>query len=351
MAKVCFGLCLLLLASHVRAIDNASEAESGECPDEFVALQTGVRADVDVLCEFSKLLSYEPLICDKTSDRWMSLRSTSATYGDINMMARYKATHKSITMPPDYKKPYGLAVVCMRRPRHASGQGRPPSIGFLIPKVASSSLRGNVGLTESGFVEGPCSDMSNSFIMDPEVVRFAVVRDPVSRLASAFNQLSHEVMMNNWTTYASVLRDPAPLDPSERFAQFLEDVLVPGKVDSTIFTIPQTKILLQIGPDESRLQLPELDFLVSMDRLDEYMPELGGLLGFESKPNHISHGVWQVGKLDSNEVWQALAGNPLAARRFCDQYALDYSVFGFKLPSWCSTASLQSRRGNEGTRR
>ena len=49
MAKVCIGLCLLLLASHASAADNTCEAESGECPDEFVALQAGVRGSRQVL--------------------------------------------------------------------------------------------------------------------------------------------------------------------------------------------------------------------------------------------------------------------------------------------------------------
>lgn len=356
MAKVSFGSCLLLLAGHVRADDSACEAEPGEwsryaeqgasalqtgvraaklSPDEFVAVQTPEHADVDALCELSKLLSYESPVCDKTSNRWLSLRSVNATYGDVNMMARYKATHKHINVPPNYKRPHVDSLVCLHRPTIASGQGGPPSIGFLIPKVASSSLRSNPALSENGFVEGMCFQMNKSFIMDPDVVRFAVVREPVSRFAAALNQIYFEVMALNRTLYQSVLRDNPPLDPKERFAQFLEDVLIPGKVDSYVFTTPQTKILLQIGPDDGRLQLPELDFLVSLDMLDTYMPELGELLGFKSQSKHISYPGY-IAKLTSNEAWQALADNPIAARSFCDQYALDYRVFGFELPSWCS---------------
>jgi len=48
MPKACFGLCLLL-ASHVRAANNACEAESGESPDEFVALQAAVRDSRELL--------------------------------------------------------------------------------------------------------------------------------------------------------------------------------------------------------------------------------------------------------------------------------------------------------------
>ena len=40
MARAFSSLCLLLLASSAAADDHQCEAESGECPDDFVALQT-----------------------------------------------------------------------------------------------------------------------------------------------------------------------------------------------------------------------------------------------------------------------------------------------------------------------
>jgi len=296
------------------------------------------RSDVEVLCEFSELLSYEQPICSTTSNKRTAASSINRTYGDIKMMAQYKATHKTINWPANYTKPHQNSCACLRRPTNASGRGQPPSVGFLVPKVASTSFRANAALRESGFVEGMCFNMNKSFIMDPDVVRFAVVREPVSRLAAAFNQVSYEVLVEKRPQYRSLLRDPPPEDPKKRFAQFLEDVLVPRNVTSCVWTTPQTEILLQIGPDDNRWRLPELDFLVSLDALDTYMPELRELLGFESQTQqpHMSWGGYGA-KLDSSEVLQALADNPLAARSFCEQYALDYRVFGFKLPTWCST--------------
>jgi len=297
------------------------------------------RTDMDALCEFSELLSHEQPICGTTSNKRMAASIINPTYGDINMMAQYKATHKTINWPANYTKPHQNGCACSYRPRRASGPGQPPSVGFLIPKVASSSFRTNSALSKSGFVERMCYHVNKAFIMDPDVVRFAVVREPMSRFAAAFNQISSEVLEFKRLEYRSLLRDSPPEDPKKRFAQFLEDVLVPGKVSSCVWTTPQTEILLQIGPDDRRWRLPELDFLVSLDALDTYMPELRELLGLESQKHqpHISWGGYGA-KLDSSEAWQALAGNPLAARRFCEQYALDYRVFGFNLPTWCSTA-------------
>jgi len=300
------------------------------------------RSDVDVLCEFSELLSYEQPFCDTT--KRMAASSINRTYGDIKMMAQYKATHNTINLPAKYTKPHTNSCACPYRPTNASGRGRPPSVGFLVPKVASSSFRADPALFKNGFVQGMCFTMNRSFIMDPDVVRFAVVREPVSRFAAAFNQVSYEVFVNMRPKYRSLFRDSPPEDSKKRFAQFLEDVLVPGMVNSCEWTTPQSEILLQIGPDDNRWRLPELDFLVSLDALDTYMPELRELLGFESQTQqaHISWGGYGA-KLDSGEVWQALADNPLAARRFCEQYAFDYRLFGFKLPTWCSTEPRKGR--------
>lgn len=306
-------------------------------------------SDLDVLCEFSELFSYKPRVCDKTEGP--AARMINSTYGDIKMMAQYKANHKTVTLPPHYTKPQQNNLACLYRPQNASGKGKPPSIGFLIPKVASSSFRHNTALLEGGFVEGFCGFMNASFIMDPDVVRFAVVREPVSRFAAAFNQASYEALVLNRSAHRSLFRDNPPWDSKERFAQFLEDVLGPRKVNASAWTLPQTDVLLQIGPDDGRFRLPELDFLVSIDMLDEYMPELGELLGFESQEtqSHMSMPGYGA-KLESSEAWQTFAGNPLLARSFCDQYGLDYHVFGFELPSWCMTTPHRSHHGTVGGR-
>jgi len=235
-------------------------------------------------------------------------------------------------------KPFGNFLVCVIR-------DSPPAIGWLLPKSASSSLRSSKALREAGFKEHFCTRFfedgtKSHFLTDPDVVRFAVVRDPFSRFVSAFNQISLEGLGFNRSDSRKLLPPNAATDPRIRFSDFITNILVRGALHQSVFTEMQTILLLE--RIEKRLRLPKLNFMTSIETLEEDLPELQTLLGIESKQakkqTYVSYGGYG-GKLTTEDAVPLIKENSAATQAFCDNYVSDYVFLSKPLPSWCPPVS------------